>query len=179
MKTKYLKFLYKVYYVCGIVILILASDSCFKIERVPTRWKDDGSANYLTAENSVLFQSEQITILKITSEELQMAAAHSNGMIYVWAPWCAPCLNTLKYHFAETFKGVDRQLFVSINYDLLNIVTLLEGKVDTAYVLNSAEFGTNESAKMKGLSMSLIDRELDFIPQLYFFQNGEINLQAK
>lgn len=155
---------------------MLVYSACFTIERAPRRWSDDGSAKYDHSLNAVLYQSEQITILNTTVEELSRVAINSEGYMYVWAPWCARCLVTLKYNFENTFQDVDNLMLVSTNYDLPNIVKILEGKVDTAYVLSSLEFGAAESAKLTGLSQAFVNRSLDYVPQYYFYSNGVFEL---
>ena len=168
--------LFRPYLGLWLVLFMLLCSACFTIERAPRRWSDDGSAKYDQTLNTVLYQSEQITILNTSVEELSRVANNSEGYIYVWAPWCAPCLNSLKYKFDQTFQEVDNLMLVSTNYDLPNIVKILEGKVDTAYVLSSSEFGATESAKLKGLSQTFVNRSLEYLPQYYFYSNGVFEL---
>ncbi len=165
------------YFILWHVVVISMFCSCFKIERAPSKWRDDGASKFGNVEDAVLFQSDKLTILAISATELFAATKNSSGFIYVWAPWCAHCLYTLKYQYTKTFNEVDNLVFVSTNYDIKNIVKLLEGKVDTAYVLDSSTYGNNENSKLKGISKLLIEKELEGIPQFYEFNYGLVRLK--
>lgn len=70
-------------------------------------------------------------------------------------------------------------MLVSTNYDLPNIVKLLEGQIDTAYVLSAITYGKNETDKLKGISKMLTGKEVNYSPQKYVFNHGEIRLNNK
>lgn len=153
--------------------------SCVSITIAPSRMADDGSALYESIENGVLYQSNDLVILEIIAEELGNITQQSEGMLYIWAPWSGPCFGTLKDHFKKSFGSGGRLVLVSTNYDLPNIVKLLEGQIDTAYVLSSTTYGRNETDKLKGISSMLISKELNYVPQMYVFNHGDIRLSNK
>ena len=140
---------------------------------------DDGSSSYASVKNGVLYQSEDLTILEIDPEELVRMTQKAEGIIYIWAPWCAPCIGTLKHHFVKEFETDGMLLLVSTNYDIPNIVKLLGGQIDTAYVLSASAFGRNETDKLKGISQLLIGNELNYVPQTYLFDNQVISLRER
>lgn len=158
------------------IIVSFVFYSCIAMERTPRRLLDDGSGGFKVSENGVLLVAPGVTILELSPGDLHELIGASEGIIYVWAPWCAPCYVDLKYNFDSKFAMQGDHLFVCVNYDLDNIVKLLDSKVDTAYVLSWETYGRNEMDKARGLSSFLIGRELDYIPQLYQYCNGDIAL---
>lgn len=162
-----------------LLILLLPVCACISITIAPSRMADDGSARYASVKNGVLHQSEDLAILEIGAEELVDMTQQGEGMLYIWAPWCAPCMGTLKYHFKKEFETEGKLVLVSSNYDIPNIVKFLGSQIDTAYVLSAITYGRNETDKLKGISGMLIGQELNYVPQMYLFDHGAISLSEK
>lgn len=158
-----------------LLFVLFGIPSCITIEKAPNRLVDDGSGKFDCGGNPILYSTHLMTILEISPIGLQEIVKNSEGMIYVWAPWCAPCYLTLKHNYASTFDDIGNHVFLSVNYDIKNIVKLLETKVDTAYVLSCSAFGKDEMDKARGISFFLMGRELEQVPQLYKYRSGKID----
>lgn len=161
------------------LFIIFIVSSCTIIEKTPSRFQGDGSEIASCGDFTLLYSKDGFTIIEISAEKLKEKVSNKDGVLYLWAPWCAPCYLTLKYNFYAKFDTSSSMIIISTNYDITNIIKILKNKVDTAYVLSCKSFGQNENDKINGISNFLIGKKVDYLPQFYHFNNGEINLQVE
>lgn len=164
--------LYSRWHTGVILLFLLTLDACISLTIAPHRMPDDLSGQYDHIQDGVLFQSEELTILEITAEELYNLTTESDGVLGIWAPWDPMCWGTVNDHVQKTVGMDEHRWLVSTSYDIPNLGKMLNGQTETAYVLSYRSFGRKEVEKLKGLSLMLTGEAVQSIPQFYHFDHG-------
>lgn len=108
---------------------------------------------------------------KIIELENDFSIFKDNKTLYLFASWCAPCLGEIK--FGKKYDS-SNTYFISTNYNIKSVAKELSLKTDTLYILSNKFYGSNEKAKIKNFSSSLLKTEqsLEGLPQRFENSNG-------